>query len=144
MNPKIFKSCFEVLFKLYDDLKADCELTIGEKEQKHFLRKSILFSNKKITRMTMDEVVSFFQICCATDQPLREQCQCKIAAKKERKEANQVRDAANKKRAAAHRNNSSSTSNEKSEKCSHTEKRSRYCKLDGYDVTWNACSRHNF
>ncbi len=38
--------------------------------------------------MTMDEVVSFFQICHATDQPLREQRQQEIAAKKERKEAN--------------------------------------------------------
>ncbi len=32
MPPKAFKACFEVLLKLYDDLKADYELTIGEKE----------------------------------------------------------------------------------------------------------------
>ncbi len=31
MTPKAFKACFEVLFKLYDDLKADYELTIDEK-----------------------------------------------------------------------------------------------------------------
>ncbi len=32
MTPKAFKKRFEVLFKLYDDLKADFELTIGKKE----------------------------------------------------------------------------------------------------------------
>mgnify|MGYP007054542909 CR=1 FL=1 len=37
--------------------------------------------------MTVDEVVAFFQICHSTDQPLREQRQREIAAKKERKEA---------------------------------------------------------
>ncbi len=33
MTPMTFKSCFKVLFKLYDDLKADCKLTIREKER---------------------------------------------------------------------------------------------------------------
>ncbi len=32
MTQKAFKACFEVLFKLNDDLKAGYELTIGEKE----------------------------------------------------------------------------------------------------------------
>ncbi len=66
--------------------------------------------------MTMDEIVSFFQVCHATDQPLHDQCQHKIAAKKEFKEANQERNAANKKHAASHRNNSSSTGSDKPEK----------------------------
>ncbi len=33
MTPKAFKACFEVLFKLYDNLKADYELTIDKKER---------------------------------------------------------------------------------------------------------------
>ncbi len=41
----------------------------------------------------MDKVVSFFQICHATDQPLHEQRQHEAAAKKEHKKANQERDA---------------------------------------------------
>ncbi len=94
--------------------------------------------------MTMDEVVSFFQVCHATDQPLCDQCQCKIAAKKENKEANQEKDASNKKRNAACRNNSLSTGNEKSEKGGCTENLCHYCKLVGYKVTWNSCSCHNF
>ncbi len=92
----------------------------------------------------MDEVVSFFQICHSTDQPLWEQHQREIAAKKERKEANRERDAGNKKHAAACRNTPLGTSNEKSEKRSQTENLCRFCKQDGYDVTWNSCSCHNF
>ncbi len=61
--------------------------------------------------MTIDKVVSFFQVCHSTDQPLCKQCQREIAAKKECKEANQEKDAADKKRAAARRNNSSRTNN---------------------------------
>ncbi len=56
MTLKAFKAFFEVLFKLYDDLKADYELTIGEKER-HLIFftpflltiKTILFSNKMNT-----------------------------------------------------------------------------------------------
>ncbi len=33
MTPKAFNACSKVLFKLYNDLKADHELTIGEKEK---------------------------------------------------------------------------------------------------------------
>ncbi len=51
--------------------------------------------------MTMDKVVNFFQIYHATDHTLCEQRQCEAAARKERKEANQERDATDKKRAAA-------------------------------------------
>ncbi len=85
--------------------------------------------------MTMDEVVTFFQVCHATDQPLREQLQQEIAAKKECKEANQERDAANKTCAAARRNTPSSTGNEKPEECGYTENLCCYCKQDCYNVT---------
>ncbi len=64
----------------------------------------------------MDEVVSFFQICHATDQPLHEQRQREAAPRKERKEANQEKDAANKKHAASCRKNSSSTGNDRPDK----------------------------
>ncbi len=94
--------------------------------------------------MMMDEVVSFFQICHSTDQPLQEQRQQEIATKKERKEANQERDAANKKRAAACRNTPLGTGNEKPEKRGRTENLCRFCKQDGYNMTWTSCSRHNF
>ncbi len=39
MTPNAFKACFEILFKLYDNLKADYILMIGEKE------KNLLFFN---------------------------------------------------------------------------------------------------
>ncbi len=94
--------------------------------------------------MTMDEVVSFFQICHSTDQSLREQHQREIAAKKEHKEANQERDAADKKRAAARRNTPSGTSNQRPKKRGQTENLCGLCKQDGYDVTWTSCSCHNF
>ncbi len=129
MTQKAFKACFEVLFQLYDDLKADYELTIGKKKC------NLIFFNafsadhwnkfvqqqKDYHKMTMDEVVTFFQVFHATDQPLCKQRQREIAAKKERKEANQERDAAGKKRTAAHRNTSSSTGKEKSDKHRCTE-----------------------
>ncbi len=57
---------------------------------------------------------------------------------------NQERDAADKKRAASCKNNSSRTGNNKSEKLGCTENLCCYCKLDGYNVTWNSCSCHNF
>ncbi len=91
----------------------------------------------------MDKVVTFFQVCHATDQPLHDQQHCKSTAKKEIKEANQKRDAANKKCAASCRNNSLSTGNDKPEKHGCTENLCCYCKLDSYDVTWNSCSCHN-
>ncbi len=94
--------------------------------------------------MMMDKVVSFFQICHATDQPLREQHQHEAAAKKECKEANQVRHAADKKRAASCRNNTLSNGNNKSEKRSCAENLCRYCKNKGYDMTWNSWFCHNF
>ncbi len=94
--------------------------------------------------MMMDEVVSFFQICHSTDQPLQEQCQREIAAKKERKEANQEQDAADKKRAAARRNTPLGTSKERPDKRGQTENLCRLCKQDGYNVTWPSCSCHNF
>ncbi len=94
--------------------------------------------------MTMDNVVTFFQVCHATDQPLREQSQNAIAAKIEFKEANQERDAAHKNRTVSHTNNSSSTGNNKSEKRGCTENLCCYCKTDGYEGTWNSCSCHNF
>ncbi len=70
MTPIAFKDCFEVLFKLYDDLKADYELTIEEKE------KTLLFfpafsaehcnmfvqQQKQYHKMKMDEFMEFFQI----------------------------------------------------------------------------------
>ncbi len=129
MNPKAFKAGFKVLFKLYDDLKAGYELTIGEKEchlifcnafSADYCNKFVQ-QQKEYHMMTMSKVVSFFQICHATDQPLHEQCQCEAAAIKEYKEDNQERDAANKKRAASHRNNSLSTGNNKPEKCGFTQ-----------------------
>ncbi len=92
----------------------------------------------------MDEAVSFFQVCHATNQHLRKQRQCKIAAKKEHKEANQERDAANKKCTTSRRNNSLSTGNDKPEKLGCSENLCCNCKLDGYDVTWNSCFHHNF
>ncbi len=56
MTWKAFKARFEVLFKLYDDLKADFELTIGKKEHNliffdAFLMniETSLFNNKKNT-----------------------------------------------------------------------------------------------
>ncbi len=45
MKPKAFKACFEVLFKLYDNLKADYKLTIGEKEHHLIFFKS--FSSER-------------------------------------------------------------------------------------------------
>ncbi len=69
----------------------------------------------------MDEVVSFFQICHSTDQPLQEQRQQEIAAKKECKEANWERDAADKKRAVACRNTPLGTGKEKPDKRGRTE-----------------------
>ncbi len=152
MTLKAFKACFEVLFKLYDDLKADYELTIGEKEH-HLIffkafsadhRNMFVQQQKEYHKMTMDAVVSFFQICHATDQPLCEQRQHEVAAKNECKEANQERDAANKKLVASHRNNSSNTGNKKSERRSCTENLCCYCKTEGYDMTWNSCACHNF
>ncbi len=152
MTPKAFKACFKFLFKLYDNLKADYELTIGEKECHLILFNTFsadhgnkfVQQQKEYHKMTMDEVVSFFQVCHATDQPLREQCQREATPKKERKEANQERDAANKKCAASHRNNSTSTGNDKSEKHSCTENLCCHCKTNGCDVTWISCSCHNF
>ncbi len=96
MTPKAFKACFAVLFKLYDDLKADYELTIGKRERQLIFfnafsadhHNKFVQQQKDYHRMTMDEIVTFFQICHATDQSLHEQCQHKIAAKKECKEAN--------------------------------------------------------
>ncbi len=56
MTLKAFKACFKVLFKMYEDLKADYELTIGKKERHlislmPFLLNIItsLFSNKMNT-----------------------------------------------------------------------------------------------
>ena len=105
MTPKAFKARFEVLFKLYDDLKADFELTIGEKERNLIFfnafsnehRNKFVQQQKNYHQMTTDEIVAFFQVCHATDQPLREQRLCEATAKKERKEANQEKDAADKK-----------------------------------------------
>ncbi len=92
----------------------------------------------------MDKIVTFFQVCHSTDQPLCKERQQEFAAKKELKEANQERNADNKKHAAVHRKTSLSTENKKSEKRGCTENLCCYCKLDGYDVTWNSCSHHNF
>ncbi len=96
MTPKAFKARFKVLFKLYDDLKDDYELTIGKRER-HLIffnafsadhRNKFVQQQKDYHNMTMDEIVAFFQVCHATDQPLQEQRQQEIAAKKECKEAN--------------------------------------------------------
>ncbi len=123
MTPKAFKACFVILFKLYEDLKADYEFTIGTKEC-HLIFFNALSADhhnkfvqqqKEYHNMTMDEVVSFFQVCHATDQPLHEQHQCEAAAKKECKEANHP----------------SNTSNDRSEKRGHTENPCCYCKLEG-------------
>ncbi len=83
MTPKAFKARFEVLFKLYDDLKADYELTIGKKEcnliffnafSADHCNKCVL-QQKDYHKMMMDEVVTFFQVCHTTDQPHQEQRQ---------------------------------------------------------------------
>ncbi len=119
MTPKAFKACFKVLFKLSDNLKPDYELTFGEKEC-HLIffyafsgehQNKFAQQQKTYHQMMMDEVVSFFQICHATDQQLHEQRQREAAAKWEHKEANQEKDAVNKKCAAAQRTNSSNTNN---------------------------------
>ncbi len=104
MTPKAFKACFMVLFKLYANLKADYELTIGEKER-HLIffdafsadhQNKFVQQQKEYHNMTMDKVVTFFQVCHATDQSLHEQHQHEAAAKKECKEVNRERDATNK------------------------------------------------
>ncbi len=68
MIPKAFKACFKVLFKVYDDLKAGYELTIGDKEC-HLIffnafsadhQNKFVQQQKEYHRMTMDEVVTFF------------------------------------------------------------------------------------
>ncbi len=90
----------------------------------------------------MDEVVSFFQVCHAADQSLHEQRQQKITAKKECKEPR--KGCCWQKMRRFCKNNSSRTGNNKSEKLGCTENLCCYCKLDGYNVTWNSCSCHNF
>ncbi len=109
MTPKAFRACFKVLVKLYDNLKADYELTIGKKEC-HLIffttfsaghQRKFVQQQKQYHMMMMNKVVTFFQVCHATNHPLHEQHQCAAAAKKECKEANQERDATNKKCAAA-------------------------------------------
>ncbi len=152
MTLKAFKAHFEVLFKLYDDLEADYELTIGETES-HLIffnafsadhHNKFVQQQNEYHKMMMDEVVTFFQVFHVTDQPLREQHQHEAAAKKEFKDANQERDAADKKCAASCRNNSSSTDNNRSKKLGHTENLYHHCKTQGYDVAWNSCFCHNF
>ncbi len=152
MTLKAFKTCFKVLFKLYDDLKTEYELMIGEKEH-HLIflnsfsadhQNKFFQQQKNYHRMMMDEIVTFFQVCHATDQPLHDQHQYEIAAKKERKEANQERGAANKKQAASRRNNSLSTGNDKLDIHGCPKNLCCNCKPDGYNVTWTSCSRHNF
>ncbi len=90
MAPKAFNACFKVLFKLYDNHKADCDLTIGEKER-HLIffnafssehRNIFVQQQKEYHMITMDKIVNFFQICHAMDQPLREQHQREAATKK--------------------------------------------------------------
>ncbi len=92
----------------------------------------------------MDEVVNFFQICHAMDQPLHEQCQHDTAAEKEFKDANQERDAADKKRAAAQKNRPSNTNSDRSNKCGLTENLCCHCKTKGDDIEWSSYSCHNF
>ncbi len=88
MTLNAFKACFKAFFKLFDDLKAYYELTIGEKE------KNLLFFNtfsaehwnnsvqqKKYNKMMMDELVNFFQICHSTGQHVHKQCKCKLLKK---------------------------------------------------------------
>ncbi len=78
MTLNAFMVCFKVLFKLYDNFNADYELTIGEKEC-HYNAFSADHCNnfvqqqKEYHKKTMDEVVSFIQICHATEKPLHEQ-----------------------------------------------------------------------
>ncbi len=70
MTLKAFMACFEVLFKLYDDLKADCELTICKKECDLIFFNALsadhcskfVQQQKDYHSMTMDEIVSFFQV----------------------------------------------------------------------------------
>ncbi len=68
MTLKAFKECFQVLFKLYDNLKADYELTMSKKEC-HLIffnafsaehQNMFVQQQKEYHRMTMDEVVNFF------------------------------------------------------------------------------------
>ncbi len=68
MTPKAFKACFKAFFKLYEDLKADYELTIGEKERNLIFfdtftavqQYMFVQQQKQHRKMTMDELVSFF------------------------------------------------------------------------------------
>ncbi len=145
MTLKAFKACFKVLFKMYQDLKADYELTIGKKEH-HLIffnafsadhHNQFVQQQNEYHKMTMDEIVSFFQICHDMDQTLCEQHQCEAVSRKECKEANQERDAANKKHAASRRSTPSNTSNNRSKKSGCTENLCCYCKHEGDDVTCN-------
>ncbi len=90
MTPKAFNVCFKVLSKLYDNLKANFELKIAKKEcHLNFFnafsaehQNMFVQQQKEYHKMTMVEVVNFFQICHTTEQPLYEQHQLKAAAKK--------------------------------------------------------------
>ncbi len=124
MTPKDFKACFKVLFKLYDNLKADYKLTIGEKEH-HLIFlmpfqvniETCLSSNKMIT-IRCSQLLPDLLCHRPTVMPTS---QHEAAAKKECKEHNQERDAADKKPAAAQKNNPSNINNDQSNKRGHTE-----------------------
>ncbi len=71
MTPNAFKAHFEVLFKIYDNLKADYELTIGL-QKKTFLffdtfsaEQCNLFiqQQRQYHKVMMDMFIDFFQIC---------------------------------------------------------------------------------
>ncbi len=91
MTPKAFKDFFVFLFKLYNDLKVDFELTIGEQVKTHFFFN--IFSNdpcnmfvqqqKQYYTISMNEFINFFQICHSIDQPVDKQHKCEDAKKRD-------------------------------------------------------------
>ncbi len=78
MIPQALKACFKILFKLYNNLEADYNLTIQDKEKNpDFLQCLICWPLKNFLLLAKtvpqddNEFVKFFQI--STDQPVCEQ-----------------------------------------------------------------------
>ncbi len=148
MTPKAFIACFEVLFKLYDNLKTTFVLTIGEhKKNFHFFN---VFSDeychmfvqqkKQNYKMTMDKFVDFFQTCHPTDQPVYKQCQCKAAVKGNARRLT-------KSRMLLIATNCKNTLNNNLVPCSNCVCQENYwctCKDSVYDMLWQSCTCHNW
>ncbi len=107
LTPKAFKACFEVLNKLYDNLKADYEVTIGNK--KHNLIFFDTFSSKhqnifvqqqkEFHKMTIDKLST-------SSRSFTPQTNCYVSNVNVRLQHGQ-------------KNNPSSTNNDQSNKCGH-------------------------